>query len=678
MGLKRRRVECTHGESPDHRRTGPSSGFESCTAEPVSPPKRRRRTPSPARVSTEQCAAGPSLQKRVRLTRKVSVVLVASQSERPVETAYFDLLGVSRCASMDDIRRAYRRRAMVTHPDRGGDTGAFQRVLDAYEKLSDPCTREAYEMYCDSSGSMDGKTVQAANTRQTDRVDETSRHVVEAANLVAREHLLAVRFGGAATSVDSLTPLQLLSLKKLAQGGIVFDADEDLTRCEKEQSSTFKGKVSVCGRKQGNLHTYEVSARIGDLEVYSHKTTSLGLVLDAQIALGRLKDQVSTEDDLSQEVLKELCTSVPSMVFHFRFRIFNSWSPSSDNVGLLLRLRSELKAKCVEHRSSMMDRKQSWLEDAKAAIAKDKLMWLKQRKDIVSLIGACFHRRVRDTEMKHRADERRIAKREFDCGRRELESETGRRLQAALRLDSVVATATVLALQRLPAEELARRAASLVAPYSRPALRDRRAPSSRACSRSPAPRRPTQNRKSRCLPITWPLAKPDFGCAPWMDYWPKEVARKPMSCLSLEELARFQMCSPATLVVGRNEFLARCRTFVYLPGSPLTGRTRSGRSVKVPVGSAVGWRKTARLLSQPRFASTFKSLDLSLLPPDAFDAGLCNALSRMSSLTHVVLPSHGWRCPNDKTKAVASLPEAAVISFVRDGAVTHTVQTTTH
>merc|ERR1712136_240368 len=410
----------------------------------------------------------------------------------------------------------------------------------------------AYEMWCDSSGSTDGRAVQATDNRQTDEVDETSRRVVEAANLVAREHLLAVRYGSAPISVDSLTPLQLLSLKQFAQGGRVSNVAEDLTKCEKEPSSTFKGKVTVCGRVQGTLRTYEVSTRVGDVEVYSSKTTSLGLVLDAQIALGRLKDQVSTEDDFSQEVLQELRRSVPSMLFYFRFKVFNSWSSSSDNVGLVLRLRSEFKAMCVRHRRSDMAKKESILENAKAAIAEDKLIWDKQRKEIVSLIGACFHRRVRDTELKHLADERRLAHREFVCGRRELASETGRRLQVALRLDSVVATATAFALQRLPPEEVARRAASLVAPYSRPALRDRRVPSS-ACSRSPAPRRPTKNRTSRC------------------------------------------------------------RTFVYLPGSPSTGRTRSGRSVKVPVGSAVGWRKTTRFLSQPRFAATFKSLDLSLL-----------------------------------------------------------------
>jgi hypothetical protein len=665
--LKRRRVQCEDEGSPD-----------CCEAAPV---EARELRPKLLISRHEQ-----PCERRRRISKKTSVALVACESEKSA-TGYFDLLGVSRTASVDEIRRAYRRRALATHPDRGGDKDAFQKVLDAYEKLSDSSTREAYEIWCEVSGSMDGKLESTAQTRPSRDENETSRSIMEAANIVAREFLVAIRFDAAPINMDNMTPLQLLSVKKFAQGGMV-NLPEDFTRCEKETARTYKGKVYICHRVQGNVRTYEVSCKILDFEVYSTKTTSLALVLDAQIALGRFRERVCTKEDLTQESLKELRSRVPCMAFHFRFTLPSSlksnrwspWSPSSENVALLLHYRSKFKTLLSQCPSASLDQLADCYEAAKAAIAEEKLAWAQQRKHIIGLIAECFQRRVLEMEMTHLAEQRRIAKREFDCGRRELGTETGRRLQMALGLDSVVATATAFALQRLPPEEVARRAANLVAPFTRPALRDRRGPSSRPVARSPASRRTprTPDRKSRCLPISWPLERPSFGLAPWMDRWPKEVARWPMSCLCLEELARFQICSSATLVVGRDEFLARCRKFVYIPGSPSAGRTRSGRSVKAPQGASTGWRRTARLLSQPRFAATFESLDLSLYPIDAFDVDLYNALGRMSSLTHVTFPSNGWKCPKDRAKAIASLPDDAIVSFRGDGAASHGAHTTRH
>jgi hypothetical protein len=45
------------------------------------------------------------------------------------------VLGVPEHASADDIRRAFRRRALVTHPDRGGDRTTFELLVLAFETL---------------------------------------------------------------------------------------------------------------------------------------------------------------------------------------------------------------------------------------------------------------------------------------------------------------------------------------------------------------------------------------------------------------------------------------------------------------------------------------------------------------------------------------------------------------
>ena len=58
---------------------------------------------------------------------------------------YYQILGVSRSASADDIKRAYRRLASQHHPDKGGDTAKFQEVEQAYRILGDPDSQREYD-----------------------------------------------------------------------------------------------------------------------------------------------------------------------------------------------------------------------------------------------------------------------------------------------------------------------------------------------------------------------------------------------------------------------------------------------------------------------------------------------------------------------------------------------------
>ncbi|MDF7812923.1 J domain-containing protein [Hymenobacter sp. YC55] len=63
-------------------------------------------------------------------------------------TTYYAILGVSEQATPDDIRRAYRRLALLTHPDRTPDPAAHQRFIavnEAYEALNEPTRRYFYD-----------------------------------------------------------------------------------------------------------------------------------------------------------------------------------------------------------------------------------------------------------------------------------------------------------------------------------------------------------------------------------------------------------------------------------------------------------------------------------------------------------------------------------------------------
>src|SRR5580698_2917220 len=77
---------------------------------------------------------------------------------------YYEALGVTREASADDLRRAYRREALKHHPDRNpGDSSAeakFKEMNEAYQVLSDDDKRRIYDQFghagLDGSAGMGG------------------------------------------------------------------------------------------------------------------------------------------------------------------------------------------------------------------------------------------------------------------------------------------------------------------------------------------------------------------------------------------------------------------------------------------------------------------------------------------------------------------------------------------
>jgi hypothetical protein len=58
---------------------------------------------------------------------------------------YYEILGVPSDASMQEIKNAYRRRAVACHPDRGGSHEKMLLINEAWEVLSDPSTRMHYD-----------------------------------------------------------------------------------------------------------------------------------------------------------------------------------------------------------------------------------------------------------------------------------------------------------------------------------------------------------------------------------------------------------------------------------------------------------------------------------------------------------------------------------------------------
>ena len=61
---------------------------------------------------------------------------------------YYDILGLSKSASPDEIKKAFRKKAHEHHPDKGNGSGEkFKEVNEAYQVLSDVTKRQQYDQY---------------------------------------------------------------------------------------------------------------------------------------------------------------------------------------------------------------------------------------------------------------------------------------------------------------------------------------------------------------------------------------------------------------------------------------------------------------------------------------------------------------------------------------------------
>lgn len=60
---------------------------------------------------------------------------------------YYEVLGVGKNASADELKKAFRRAAIEHHPDKGGDEAKFKEINEAYEVLKDDKKRQRYDQF---------------------------------------------------------------------------------------------------------------------------------------------------------------------------------------------------------------------------------------------------------------------------------------------------------------------------------------------------------------------------------------------------------------------------------------------------------------------------------------------------------------------------------------------------
>ncbi|KAG8903424.1 hypothetical protein FRB99_003319 [Tulasnella sp. 403] len=79
--------------------------------------------------------------------------------ERPLETGYYDILGIKMDATTEEVKKAYRRMALLHHPDKHPDDPQaeerFKNIAIAYQVLSDPERRKKYNEFGAKEGASD-------------------------------------------------------------------------------------------------------------------------------------------------------------------------------------------------------------------------------------------------------------------------------------------------------------------------------------------------------------------------------------------------------------------------------------------------------------------------------------------------------------------------------------------
>lgn len=185
---------------------------------------------------------------------------------------YYDLLGVTKTATADEIKKAYRQQALKFHPDRNqGDAEAekkFKQISEAYEVLSDQKKRQMYDQYgkeaLSGAGGFGGGHAQGFSS-----LDEALRTFMGAFGGGGGESIFEGLFGGQFGGGRGAARTHRQGASKRVNITITFEeaakgVDKELaitnyvscTDCSGKGASSSQG-IKKCTRCNGSGQVYE-------------------------------------------------------------------------------------------------------------------------------------------------------------------------------------------------------------------------------------------------------------------------------------------------------------------------------------------------------------------------------------------------------------------------------------
>ena len=173
-------------------------------------------------------------------------------------------LEISIDATDEEIKSQYRTLAMIHHPDKGGDEEKFKRIKEAYEILSDPIRRKAYEI------SGNAETNLQIRNAALDHIAQMMGQIVpqfnsEADDLFAimREEVIKIRqsmLENTNTCVGFIANLQKVMIRvnaKHDKKNVMIEILQKQIDFRNREHEDFTQRIKICDLEMEILKDYE-------------------------------------------------------------------------------------------------------------------------------------------------------------------------------------------------------------------------------------------------------------------------------------------------------------------------------------------------------------------------------------------------------------------------------------
>lgn len=306
------------------------------------------------------------------------------QNQQPLAgpRGHYDVLLLQRTATEAEVRTSYRRRALATHPDKGGNADDFLSVSAAFEVLGDISRRDAYDRDLDLRGCNDGVPTEdmesppggssSGAARQSarpsldqSRVEHGAARRVQIGLLASPKEVWKSELTKLPTSTLEAVLAQLRQKRAPRGNGALEHRPKADTACNVK-----------CIRRDKAGYTIKVTW--ASFSVCTGYTQSLDQAVDwhialtwvrgiAQTRLQNVRDSTS-EDPLTNEELLKVLELEPSMQLTFMMALNRSgkiiYTPSTQDLSLAMEFRRHILTILTSSRGCREDEAQR-LDEAK-------------------------------------------------------------------------------------------------------------------------------------------------------------------------------------------------------------------------------------------------------------------------------------------------------------------------
>lgn len=192
---------------------------------------------------------------------------------------YYQILGVDKNATPDEIKKAYRKLAQQYHPDKGGkeNEAKFKEINEAYQILSDPQKRQTYDQF--GSAGFSGYSSPGGQAYDFSGFDFGNLGDMGGGFSDLFETLFGGGFGGVSTkSKTKKKGTDLETIITLDFKEAVFGAEKEISLSRKEKCEYCQGSGIEPGFKEKICSTCQ-----GSGEIRTKRQTFLGQFLQTEV-----------------------------------------------------------------------------------------------------------------------------------------------------------------------------------------------------------------------------------------------------------------------------------------------------------------------------------------------------------------------------------------------------------